>query len=404
MQKPQNNYNRSIFVEEVVKEFDNKEDLFEELTTTKFTWEQDVERSWNLLVENDGVLQHIDQETFKENVKDKNKLSEIRSLRKGIFRHLIILFDMSNSMLDRDFKPDRINVFIECVESFLRNFYFKNPVGHVAVVALKNSTAKLIQPFTSNLEDVLESITKERGLGLQGSPSLQEGLEIANNLLSDIPLYGTKEIIILYGSIRTCDKKNILNTLNILLENKINVNCISIAPEMYVLKNICEQAKGNYKICTTKNELLYEINNFAETPLWMYGMEPELIHICFPTKRKITTKIICSCHNKLNTDTYVCTFCNSYTCKIPAKCKVCGIHLISMHDISHIANNLQYCPAFVEMDRPYNYQITNCASCNQQLYDKMSQCTKCKNCFCLDCDAYIHEDLNQCPLCVIKEE
>ncbi|SBT82313.1 TFIIH basal transcription factor subunit, putative [Plasmodium ovale] len=397
MQNPHNVENKAIFVEEVVRDFD-KNEVFEEITA-KFTWEQDVERSWNLLVENNGILQHVNQENIEEKSKQKYKKNQECSLRKGIFRHIIILFDMSSSMKERDFKPDRINVVLECVETFLKNFFFKNPVGHVGVVALKNSSAKLIQPFTSNADDILKSLVKERSMGLQGSPSLQEGLEIAHDLLIDMPLYGTKEILIMYGSIRTCDRKNILKITELIVKNNMYVNCISIAPEMHILKHICEKTNGIYKICTSKNILLNEINNIAETPLWMHGMEPQLIHICFPIKKKINTQIMCSCHNKLNTDTYICNFCNSYTCKIPAKCKVCGIHLISMHDLSHITNNLQGSPLFVEIKNEKN-DYSHCSSCNQRLYDKVSQCTKCKNIFCLGCDIFIHEDLNQCPFCL----
>ncbi|SPJ11872.1 TFIIH basal transcription factor subunit, putative [Plasmodium sp. DRC-Itaito] len=400
MQNPQNSENKVIFVEDVVRDFDENE-IFEEITG-KFTWEQDVERSWNLLVENNGVLQHVSQENNENENKEKYRKNQGSSLRKGIFRHIIILFDMSSSMKERDLKPDRINVALECVESFLKNFFFKNPVGHVGVVALKNSSAKLIQPFTSNVDDILNSILKERTAGLQGSPSLEEGLQIAHDLLIDMPLYGTKEVLIMYGSIRTCDKKNILNVLELLVKSNIYVNCISIAPEMHILKHICEKSNGFYKICTSKNSLMNEINNNAETPLWMQGMEPQLIHICFPTKKKISTQIMCSCHGKLNTDTYVCNFCNSYTCKIPSKCKVCGIHLISMHDLSHITNNLQGSPLFIEIKNEQgNYKV--CSSCNQQLYNKIYQCTKCQHIFCLECDIFIHEELNQCPFCLIND-
>ncbi|ANQ09543.1 Ssl1-like protein [Plasmodium coatneyi] len=400
MHKSQNIENEIVLVEEIVRDFD-KNEVFEEITT-KFTWEQDVERSWNLLVENNGILQHVSQENVEEKSKQKYKRNQVCALRKGIFRHIIILFDMSGSMKERDFKPDRINVVLECVENFLKNFFFKNPVGNVGVVALKNSAAKLIQPLTSNMGDIMNALVKERSTGLQGSPSLQQGLEIAYDLLADIPLYGTKEILILYGSIRTCDKKNILNIVNQIVKNKIHVNCVSIAPEMHILKHICEETNGLYKICMTKNTLMNEMNNITETPLWMIGMEPQLIHICFPTKKKITTQIMCSCHNHLNTDTYICNFCNSYTCKIPSKCKVCGMHLISMHDLSHITNNLQGSPPFVEIKNEKDGPRV-CASCNNPLYDKVSQCSMCKSIFCLGCDLYIHEDLNQCPFCLILD-
>ncbi|KNG76740.1 hypothetical protein PFMG_02844 [Plasmodium falciparum IGH-CR14] len=75
-----------------------------------------VERSWNLLVENNGVLQHVSQENNENENKEKYRKNQGSSLRKGIFRHIIILFDMSSSMKERDLKPDRINVALECVE------------------------------------------------------------------------------------------------------------------------------------------------------------------------------------------------------------------------------------------------------------------------------------------------
>ncbi|SBS98508.1 TFIIH basal transcription factor subunit, putative, partial [Plasmodium malariae] len=81
MQNTQSSENKVL--EEVVRDFD-KNEVFEEITA-KFTWEQDVERSWNLLVENNGVLQHVSQENLENNSKQKYKKDQIASLRKGIF-------------------------------------------------------------------------------------------------------------------------------------------------------------------------------------------------------------------------------------------------------------------------------------------------------------------------------
>lgn len=390
--------NKAIFIEQVVRDSDS--DRFSEEAASKFAWEQDVERSWNLLVENDGVLQHISQEKTSGDKTQKYKKPPSIAVRKGVFRHVIILFDMSNSMKERDFKPNRINAVMDCIETFLNEFFYKNPVGQVGVVALKRNSGKLIQEMTSNADDILESIKKEIAEGLEGSPSLQKGLQIGHDLLYDKPPYGTKEIFILYGSIRTCDKLNILNTVECITKNNIHVNCISVAPEMYILKHICEKTNGIYKICIDESSLQKEITNYSETPLWMKGMEPQLIHICFPVKTKISTQILCACHATLHTETYVCNFCNSNTCKIPSKCKICGMYLISMQDLSHVSNNLQDSPIFEQIDIKDTTAHLVCSTCNETLSKNVSQCVKCKNLFCFECDVYIHEDLNQCPFCI----
>lgn len=392
--------NKAIYIEQVVR--DLEDDEFSEEAASKFAWEQDVERSWNLLVENDGVLQHISQEKSSGDKIQKYKKPQTIALRKGVFRHVIILFDMSYSMRERDFKPDRINAFMDCLEAFLNEFFYKNPVGQVGVVALKKNSGKLIQEMTSNADDILESMKKEIGEGLEGSPSLQKGLQIGYDLLCDKPPYGTREILILYGSIRTCDKQNILNTVDCIIKDNIHVNCISVAPEMFILKHICEKTNGLYKICFDESGLYKEILNYSETPLWMKGMEPQLIHICFPVKTKINTQILCACHTSLHTETYVCNFCNSNTCKIPSKCKICGIYLISMQDLSHVSNNLQESPIFEQIEIK-DKKPQFCSSCNETIFDQISQCVKCKNIFCFDCDVYIHEDLNQCPFCIIED-
>lgn len=393
--------NKAIFIEQVVKDLDD--DGFSEEAASKFAWEQDVERSWNLLVENDGVLQHISQENTSGDKTQRYKKLPSAALRKGVFRHVVILFDMSYNMKERDFKPDRINAVIDCLETFLNEFFYKNPVGQVGVVALKKSSGKLIQEMTSNVDDILESIKKEVGEGLEGSPSLQKGLQIGHDLLCDKPPYGTREIFILYGSIRTCDKLNILHTVESIIKNNIHVNCISIAPEMYILKHICEKTNGIYKICFDETGLHKEITNYSETPLWMKGMQPQLIHICFPVKTKISTQILCACHTSLHTETYVCNFCNSNTCKIPSKCKICGIYLISMQDLSHVSNTLQESPIFEQIDIKEETKLLVCSSCNEEITKKASQCVKCKNFFCFECDVYIHEDLNQCPFCIMED-
>lgn len=391
---------KPTYIEEVIQKLATDENEEEDLG--KFTWEEDVERSWNQLVENNGILQHVSDDKGSKTGREKYKQRHTTPLRKGVFRHLIILLDMSYNMKERDYKPDRINVLLECIDIFLKKFFYKNPVGHIGVIALKKNSAKLIQPFTSNSDDILNSIKKERTEGLDGLPSLQEGLEISNELLNDAPPYGTKEILILYGSIRTCDKKNILATLDVLVQNHVYVNCISIAPEMFVLKQICKETNGIHKVVLDKHTLKEEMINYSETPLWMKGMEPQLIHICFPMRTQINTKILCPCHNSLHTETFSCNFCNSKVCRIPSKCKICGIYLVSMQDLSHVSNNLEEAPFFEDIENK-NHLFKTCNGCNKKLEEQASMCEKCKTVFCVECDIYIHEELNQCPFCIMNE-
>lgn len=56
------------------------------------------------------------------------------------------------------------------------------------------------------------------------------------SLLDDVPQYTTREILIVFGSIKTCDPGNIFATIKRLKKHHITVDAISLSSELYILK------------------------------------------------------------------------------------------------------------------------------------------------------------------------
>ena len=110
--------------------------------------------------------------------------------------------------------------------------------------------------------------------------SLQNLLELAVASLKAIPEYGNREVVLLYGSLTTCDPNDIFETVRRLVKHKIRVSLlarvrdlqsgsacsdsppvpdvsvrlspqvsiISLSAEMYICRHITEETKGTYGI------------------------------------------------------------------------------------------------------------------------------------------------------------
>lgn len=85
---------------------------------------------------------------------------------------------------------------------------------------------------------------------LGGEMSVQNGLEIAGRSLGSMPQYGSKEILLLVGSLSTSDPGDVLcETLPTLKKANIRVSCISLVAEMYVCKRISDDTGGIMGVC-----------------------------------------------------------------------------------------------------------------------------------------------------------
>ena len=128
--------------------------------------------------------------------------------------------------------------------------------------------------------------------------------------------------------------------------------------------------------------------------------------------------------------------CQAPNSELPADCAVCGLKLVLAPHLARSFHHLFPVPTFTEragQPPPTNPPVassmgasrtvqttlnaallldssdsdTCCYACVRPLVTKEGdllrlECPECKNVFCVDCDAYIHHSLHNCPGCLSK--
>ena len=61
---------------------------------------------------------------------------------------------------------------------------------------------------------------------------------------SHLPTHSSREILIIYGSLTTCDPGNIHDTLEACIRDKIRVSVVALAAEMKICREFCDKTGG----------------------------------------------------------------------------------------------------------------------------------------------------------------
>lgn len=65
-------------------------------------------------------------------------------------RYVYIILDYSHAMLGKSLYPNRFQVSISCLNSFIEKFFEQNPLSQMGVVVCREKRAERIIGFTSN--------------------------------------------------------------------------------------------------------------------------------------------------------------------------------------------------------------------------------------------------------------
>lgn len=116
---------------------------------------------------------------------------------------------------------------------------------------------------------MLRSIADRDKLLPAGEPSLQNAVEMARGTMrsdvsesdrpkqdlltfalppicSHLPSHASREIVIIFGSLTTCDPDNIFDTLEGCVKDKIRISIVALAAEMKVCRELCERTNGEF--------------------------------------------------------------------------------------------------------------------------------------------------------------
>eukprot|EP00922_Rhytidocystis_sp_ex-Travisia-forbesii_P060892 GHVS01090323.1.p1 GENE.GHVS01090323.1~~GHVS01090323.1.p1 ORF type:complete len:469 (-),score=85.81 GHVS01090323.1:74-1384(-) len=371
-----------------------------------YVWEQDLDRSWDALEETDGVLGYkaTEEPDVGRGYARGNEGIGGEVVRRGMIRNLVILMDMSFSMRELDFRPDRLNCALDLVEHFIREFFQQNPIGQMASLVMLDSDAFLVQALSASPEEQITKLREAKRKALSGAPSLMNGLERSLAILTSLPLYGSREVLIIFGSLRTCDAGNIEEIMPALRTASVRVSCISMAPELYILKRICNATEGDFCVPCSKANFEEALRHHTQPLPWTSSFQPSLVRMGFPYTKKSTTASLCICHRIPTYKGVVCPLCGSKVCEVPTRCQCCSLHLVSPAGISRTSHHLfppSGCSPLVACEAPCQPYI--CGSCGKTFRKGGGQCLDCKAIVCYECDIYSHDQLHHCPHCMMRD-
>ncbi|XP_071146984.1 general transcription factor IIH subunit 2-like [Mytilus edulis] len=379
-----------------------------------YRWETEYEKTWEAIREDDeGSLQtSIDDIVHK--AKRRRLLEKIGSVRLGMMRHLFLILDMSESMQDQDLKPTRLISTLKLLEHFVEEYFDQNPISQLGMIGTRNKRAEKIAELGGNPRrhvSTLQSLVKST---CQGEPSLQNSLELARNTLRNMPGHASREVLIIFGSLTTCDPGNVMETIQTMKDTNIRCSVIGLAAEIRVCKKLCMDTNGLYNVILDENHFKDLLLQHIDPPPATANTEASLIRMGFPhhllggSKEKEEMPSMCMCHLDSKTNEgfggsgYFCPQCKSKYCELPVECKACGLTLVSAPHLARSYHHLFPLEPFKEIPFDMNTEYGNimCYSCRVDFKKQtVYMCEKCQQIYCVDCDLFIHETLHSCPGC-----
>lgn len=329
-----------------------------------------------------------------------------------MMRHLYVLIDVTENMSSQDLKPTRLICATKLLEMFVEEYFDQNPISQLGVIAMKNKRAENIADLAGSCRKHIKAIQGLTKLTLAGEPSLQNSLELALKSLKTLPSHASREILVIMGSLTTCDPGDILQTIETLKSEGIRVSFISLTAELHICKVMCQETGGIFTAvlddCHFKDQLFQHTEPLPATSKQEFSMIKMGFPHSNPDDNTNPPLSMCMCHldstdepSKLSCDGYNCPQCLSKYCEIPVECISCGLTLVSAPHLARSYHHLFPVPPFKEI--LFTKQVDHCYACQTTFKENVDknvyECELCKQVYCNDCDIYIHETLHSCVGC-----
>lgn len=404
-----------------------------------YSWEATYKRSWDAVAEDDsGSLESAVRQMI-EGSKRRRTLKDVAPVQRGIIRHLVLLIDLSASMLEKDMRPNRFDVTLQYAREFVNEYFDQNPIGQLSVIGTREGIAERLAMMGGNTVDHTASLSNKRRLEPRGEPSLQNALEMARSSLVHLPASNSREILAIFGSLTTCDPGNIHDTINALVKDNIRVSVVHLAAEVKVFKDVCTRTGGVFSVALNEGHFHDALFDLVPPPAVdgprkgkrRAGAEEEeevqngvdLLQMAFPLRLPAhAAPTLCACHSRSRGSGYLCPRCGVKVCDVPTDCPVCGITIVMSTHLARSYHHLFPVPNWkaVAWEAIGDRAEDACFSCNLRFPKKDEnrtaaankaledaglspssryRCTRCNHDFCLECDAFVHEQLHVCPGC-----
>ncbi|KAL9938323.1 hypothetical protein V8E36_002946 [Tilletia maclaganii] len=365
-----------------------------------YRWEATFKRSWDAVQEDAGGSLTGTIQNLVDANKRRRTLRNEAPVQRGIIRHLVLVIDLSEAMLEKDMRPNRWDLSLQFAREFVNEYFDQNPIGQIAVFATRDGIAERIIPMGGNTMDHVATLSNKRRFEPRGEPSLQNALEMARSSLSHLPASNSREVLVIFGSLTTSDPGNIHDTMSALKRDNVRVNIVSLAAEMKICREICTQTGGIFGVALNEGhfrDLLFqlvpppEIEGKAKRKKkkrrpagaegvngasngqhggQIDGAQPgedndeedddededededenmaDLMQMGFPLRLPGSAPMtLCSCHSKLRSAGYLCPRCGAKMCEVPTDCPICGLTIVMSTHLARSYHHLFPVPNFV---------------------------------------------------------
>ncbi|XP_056091221.1 general transcription factor IIH subunit 2 [Rhinichthys klamathensis goyatoka] len=376
-------------------------------------WEGGYERTWEVLKEDESGSLKATVEDILFQAKRKRVFESHGQVRLGMMRHLFVIIDSSRSMEDQDLKPNRLTSTLKLMEYFVEEYFDQNPISQIGIIATKNKRAEKLTDLAGNPKKHIAALKKAVDSTCVGEPSLYNSLNVAMQTLKHMPAHTSKEILVIFSSLTTCDPANIYELIKTLNGLKIRVSVIGLSAEVRVCTILTRETGGTYNVILDESHFKELLMQHVKPPPASSSSECSLIRMGFPqhviasmsdqdAKPSFSMSHLDSTGEPvLSLGGYYCPQCRAKYTELPVECKVCGLTLVSAPHLARSFHHLFPLEAFQETPLEEYEGERFCEACQGELKDKsVFTCLACKKVFCVECDLFIHDTLHSCPGCM----
>ncbi|KAK4534543.1 hypothetical protein CDCA_CDCA02G0568 [Cyanidium caldarium] len=427
-----------------------------------YAWERRYERTWDVIQVDDvsGALVRTDQlqqqrqrhaqlEQWYREVWQRAAVGGVGGGggHRGLIRYLVLVLDTSAAMRPGgqrssaasrafyDLKPNRWAALFSAARQLVRDYFDENAISQLALVALRDGLAHVLSDMSSSPRphmEALQALEKGSGDG-GGAASLQNGLEVARRLHAAVPRFGTREVLLLYGALSTCDPGDIHQTVEECAADGIRISIVGLAAEMHILRTACEKTGGVYRVPLHTEHFRELVRRHRVPPAGRIGRQrpgernasatakgvaddsTQVTLVCmgFPPRVARDAPQVAIDSRRAQRVGYACPRCRQWLADVPGTCILCGLTLTHAPQLARSYHHLFPAPRYVECaeapaaDGPSRSQpatdIWECFGCRRHLRRNRAlclQCTgRCGQRYCVECDQHVHQLLHNCPGC-----
>ncbi|KAH9384945.1 hypothetical protein HPB48_026976 [Haemaphysalis longicornis] len=316
---------------------------------------------------------------FVHRAKRKQMLAK-KNVRLGMMRHLYIVVDFSEAMAEPDLKPTRLICTLKMLELFIAEFFDQNPISNVGIISTCNKRAQKLCELAGNAGKLVEALQSCKSRLPSGEPSLQNALELAAQVLRHLPVHTSREVLIVLGSLTTCDPGNIHTTIESMCKGNIRCSVVGLAAEVHVCCKLTKSTGGTYSVIMDENhfrDVLFQhaipppVTGNAESVPDQDGVPSSTGPRARASRRSASgepppplgplaaaltalplpaaTWDSPTPSDGLSQGGYFCPQCNGKYCNLPVECKGCGLTLVSAPHLARSYHHLFALEAFQEV-------------------------------------------------------